>query len=218
MKAALVLLTLVTGMVDAVSFIQLGHVFVANMTGNVVFLGFSAAGFTGVSAAGSVIALAAFLAGALAGGRLVLLSARHEHLLRNATLVKAFLVALAIIVAADLPLFIGSPGWAALIALLAFTMGIQNAAARKLAVPDLTTTVLTMTLTGIAADSTIAGGNNPRWARRIVAIVSMFVGALIGALVVLRAGVLPVLAIVFVVFAIASVSMHRAAMLPAARS
>ena len=75
-------------------------------------------------------------------------------------------------------------------------MGLQNAAARRLAVPDLTTTVLTLTLTGFAADSELAGGTNPRLGRRMVATVSMFLGAAIGALVLLRIGTGAVLALV----------------------
>ena len=61
LPAVLVLLTVVTGLVDAVSYVALGHVFVANMTGNVVFLGFAAAGAPGLSIAASLAALAAFL-------------------------------------------------------------------------------------------------------------------------------------------------------------
>src|SRR5690349_19888024 len=67
--AALLTLTAVTGLVDAVSYLKLGRVFVANMTGNVVFLGFSVDPRSGLSAAASVIAIAGFLLGALAGGR-----------------------------------------------------------------------------------------------------------------------------------------------------
>ena len=61
-------------------------------------------------------------------------------------------------------------------------MGIQNATARALAVPDMTTTVLTLTITGISADSSAAGGASSKLGRRLIAIASMFVGALIGAL------------------------------------
>src|SRR3984893_7772669 len=64
------LFTAVTGLVDAVSYVALGHVFTANMTGNVVFLGFAMAGVPGLSALGSLTALAAFLVGAVIGGRL----------------------------------------------------------------------------------------------------------------------------------------------------
>src|SRR6202044_3250950 len=74
----LVSMTLVTGLVDAVSYLTLGHVFVANMTGNVVFLGFALAGAPGFSIAASLTALAAFAAGAFAGGRLSTLHANHR--------------------------------------------------------------------------------------------------------------------------------------------
>src|SRR5450755_3398294 len=67
--AALLTLTFVTGLVDAVSYLRLGRVFVANMTGNVVFLGFSADPHSGLSAAASVIAIAGFVLGAFAGGQ-----------------------------------------------------------------------------------------------------------------------------------------------------
>ena len=72
----LILLTVVTGVVDAVSYIALGHVFVANMTGNVVFLGFALAGASGLSAPASIAALGAFLVGAVAGGRIASRSPR----------------------------------------------------------------------------------------------------------------------------------------------
>src|SRR6266545_6440680 len=71
-------LTVVTGLVDAVSFLTLGHVFVANMTGNVVFLGFAVAGATDFSIAASVVAVGAFLVGALTGGRLGASTGHHR--------------------------------------------------------------------------------------------------------------------------------------------
>src|ERR1700731_3452441 len=66
----LLLLTATTGLVDAVSFLGLGRVFTANMTGNVVFLAFAIAGAKGLSVSASLLALVCFLTGALAGGRL----------------------------------------------------------------------------------------------------------------------------------------------------
>ena len=69
---------------------------------------------------------------------------------------------------------------------LAIAMGIQNATARRLAVPDLTTTVLTLTLTGIAADSRVVGGTGGHPARRLIAVTAMFTGALVGALLVIN--------------------------------
>jgi uncharacterized membrane protein YoaK (UPF0700 family) len=64
-------------------------------------------------------------------------------------------------------------------------MGLRNAVVRKLAVPDLTTTVLTMTITGLAADSSLAGGHGGRWA---LSIFAMFVGAIAGAVLLRRFG------------------------------
>ena len=75
----------------------------------------------------------------------------------------------------------------ALITALGISMGIQNAAARKIAVPDLTTTVLTLTITGIAADSTLAGGSGSKAGRRLLSVVTMLAGAFIGAVLIRHA-------------------------------
>ncbi len=66
----LLALTVVTGLVDAFSYLVLGHVFVANMTGNVVFLAFALAGASGFSIPASLLALGAFFVGAGVAGRL----------------------------------------------------------------------------------------------------------------------------------------------------
>src|ERR1700680_1348400 len=89
----LFVLTIVTGLVDAVSYLKLGHVFVANMTGNVVFLGFAVAGAKDFSVPASLVAIAAFLLGALAGGRLG--SSTVEH--RSRFFVIAILVKLGLV-------------------------------------------------------------------------------------------------------------------------
>jgi len=83
-----------------------------------------------------------------------------------------------------------SSGWPrfTIIAVLAFGMGVRNSTIRRLAVPDLTTTVLTMTLTGLAADSSLAGGTNPQSARKLAGIAAMLIGALCGALGFLHIG------------------------------
>jgi uncharacterized membrane protein YoaK (UPF0700 family) len=65
-------------------------------------------------------------------------------------------------------------------------MGIQNATARSLAVPDLTTTVLTLTLTGLSADSALGSGKRTAPWRRIASVSAMLAGALVGAALVLH--------------------------------
>jgi uncharacterized membrane protein YoaK (UPF0700 family) len=185
---ALLGMTAVTGLVDAVSFLSLGHVFTANMTGNVVLLAFATAHVSGLSIARSLTALLAFLVGATLGGR-VIASATPDSQIRFAA--QAFLLEMAFLLAASF-CGIGYRGDLletsfqpfALIALTALAMGTRNAAVRKLAIPDLTTTVLTLTITGIGADSSLAKGNNPRLARRIESVAAMFLGAAVGAVVI----------------------------------
>ena len=92
------------------------------------------------------------------------------------------------------------------IALLAAALGLQNATVRRLAVPDLTTTVLTLTLTGLAADFRVAG-RNPRVGRRLAAVGLMAAGALGGALLLRVDVALPVLAAA-VVIALAAVALR----------
>ncbi|MCR6488096.1 DUF1275 domain-containing protein [Amycolatopsis sp. OK19-0408] len=180
LAALLLTLTVVTGVVDAVSFLGLGRVFVANMTGNVVFLGFAAAGETTLSVLASLTAVLAFLAGALAGGRLARTDDDYGAL-RQATAVQAALVAAAVVLSATL----GSGsrlGSELLIVVLGVAMGLQNAAVRRIGAPDLTTTVLTMTLTGFAADSKAAGGAGAHPLRKVAAVAAMLMGAFAGGL------------------------------------
>ena len=163
----LVALTLVTGLVDAASYLKLGHVFVANMTGNVVFLGFALAGASGLSAGSSLIALGAFLLGAFGGGWLGGRNSAHRgRMLRAAGMAQAPLMAAALLVAALSSTPPDRSVRLALIALLALAMGVQNAAAQRLAVPELTTSVLTKTLTGIASEAGILGGAGSKLGRR----------------------------------------------------
>jgi uncharacterized membrane protein YoaK (UPF0700 family) len=145
-------LTVVTGVVDAVSILSLGRVFVANMTGNVVFVGFALSGAPGFSLSASLFALGGFLVGAFAGGAMIARMGKNRAvLLRNTVGIELVLVLVAVVLASSLSTPFANPVKDSIAAVTAIAMGIQNAAARRLAVPDLTTTVLTMTLTGLAA-------------------------------------------------------------------
>ncbi|HEU5259575.1 MAG TPA: YoaK family protein [Vicinamibacterales bacterium] len=192
----LIVLTVVTGLVDAVSYLKLGHVFVANMTGNVVLLGLAAGGVSEFSVAVSLVAMGSFLLGALAAGRLGSSTGEHRgRFLALATYAQVSVVGAAFVVSLTSSDVGGGILAYTLVVLLAFAMGLQNAAARRLGVPDLTTTVLTLTFTGLAADSHFAGGANPNIGRRLVAIAAMFIGASLGAALVFRIGVSAVLAV-----------------------
>jgi uncharacterized membrane protein YoaK (UPF0700 family) len=199
---ALLTLTFSTGVIDALSFIALGHVFTANMTGNIVFLAFAVGGTKGLSAARSGASLLAFMAGAGYGG---VMNVRHAgwtrvQLLKGASAIEAALL----FIAAGFATITGSKYEITanvaygLITLTALAMGVRNAVVRKMAVPDLTTTVLTLTVTGFASDSAIAGGVNPRWRTRLASIISMFLGAATGAMLLRYGAVAPLLASSFV--------------------
>ncbi|MDG5803903.1 YoaK family protein [Streptomyces ossamyceticus] len=207
----LLALTVVTGVVDAVSYLALGHVFVANMTGNVVFLGFALAGAEGLSALASVVAMTAFLAGALAGGRVAARFAAHRGRVSAIAVAAQTVLAAAATLAAALcdGDRVGGPLRYTLIVLLGLAMGLQNAVVRRLGVPDLTTTVLTLTLTGLAADSTPAGGPAPRPGRRILSVLAMFLGALAGALLLRHTGLTSTLGLILLLLATTCVAALR---------
>lgn len=203
LPALLLLLTFGTGLVDAVSLLGLGAVFVANMTGNVVFIGFGIAGTPGYSVTGSLVALVGFVCGAALGGLAVSRSRAHRGRLLAWTVAvefALFTVACVLVLVTGLGPFVRI----VVIALAAVALGAQNAGVRALAVPDITTTVLTMTLTGIGAD--LRRGDLATAVRRVVSVLAMLGGAAVGALIVLHTSVpaalgaeLAVLAVVLVV-------------------
>jgi uncharacterized membrane protein YoaK (UPF0700 family) len=178
-------LTIVTGLVDAVSILSLGRVFVANMTGNVVFIGFALAGAPGFSLAASLGALAGFLVGAGVGGHVASRLRTHRgRLLLGGSIIEVLCVAAALVIVAVSPDHIHGVRQVAAAAVLGGALGTQNAMVRALAVPDLTTTVLTLTLTGLIADA--RSGLTPTALRRFLAVGTMFAGAVVGAVLVLK--------------------------------
>lgn len=177
------LITCICGMVDAASFLGLGHTFVELMTGNLVFLSFELGLLLhgqNVDITSYVVALATFTLGAMAGGRFGRVwSARRD---RQVGFVVEW-VCLLLAVLATLVLHPQTQGSARIvvIAFLAFGMGIQNAMLRRWGVPNLATNVMTLTMTAFIADSPLAGGHGEHGGRRALSIglfaFSAFVGA-----------------------------------------
>ena len=214
---ALLGMTAVTGLVDAVSFLSLGRVFTANMTGNIVILAFATARVSGLSIAHSLTALLSFLVGSIFGGR-IMARASADSPIRFAA--QAFVVEAVFLLIAS----VCSVGYKSdllehsfqpfvLIVLTALAMGTRNGAVRKLAIPDLTTTVLTLTVTGIAADSSLAKGNNPRLARRVASVFAMFFGAALGA-VIIRYSISAALALATAISGLCNATLIRALRTP----
>jgi uncharacterized membrane protein YoaK (UPF0700 family) len=176
-------LTFSTGIVDAVGYLGLDKVFAGNMTGNVVILGMALAGADDLPWVGPLLALFAFMLGAAVGGR-VLRPVKAGWTTRTTW---TFLVVGIIMAGLAVALFIlnGKPPqpWELVVTVfLAAAMGLQAATARHIAVKDVTTVVVTSTITGFAADSRLAGGKGQPWFRRGAAIVLIAVGAGVGAL------------------------------------
>jgi uncharacterized membrane protein YoaK (UPF0700 family) len=173
-----------------VSVLGLGKVFTANMTGNIVFLGFAIAKTPGFSIVPTLAALLTFMLGAFIGGRTGQTYGKQplRHWLTVAAAIETALLWLAAVVSFFFdPKGLGQD-WAlfSIIGLTAMAMGFRNATIRQLKVPDLTTTVLTLTITGIAADLHLAGGTGSNLPRKIAAIAAILVGAAVGALMVMR--------------------------------
>ncbi|MGP6175346.1 YoaK family protein [Corynebacterium sp. A21] len=178
----MMILTFVTGLVDAVGYLGLDRVFVGNMTGNIVILGMGAAGANELPIIGPLGALISFsLAAAIAG--LVLKSQGSAWTTRITSLLGiggATLVILTVV------LVIAGPELSPIVQIVvacatAAVMGVQAYVARKLAVKDMTTVVVTSTLTQLSGDL-FSNGWRGLWNRRFAAITVLFAGAVVGAL------------------------------------
>ncbi|MEU3752856.1 YoaK family protein [Streptomyces olivoreticuli] len=188
LPAAIVALTVVGGMVDAISFLGLGKVFIGMMTGNVIVLGFAFGGVPGFSEPGPLVAIVGFVAGILLAGCGERMTSRRgrRHWFRHALVVEvAFLVAttaLAWLAPDTSPLARDT-----ITALLATAMGVRCATIRGLAVPDLVVTFgLTGALIGLVQDSGTAAGRQS--ARRLGVVLALGLGAAFGALLMEHVG------------------------------
>jgi uncharacterized membrane protein YoaK (UPF0700 family) len=176
-------LTFSTGIADAVGYLGLDKVFTANMTGNVVILGMAIAGADDLPVVGPLVALFAFMLGAAIGGR-VLRPVKVGWTTHSTVL---FSIVGVVMIGLTIALFVNDgppppPYEYIFTAFFAVVMGVQAATARHIAVKDVTTVVVTSTITGLAADSRLAGGSGQPWFRRAGAILLICAGAAVGAL------------------------------------
>jgi uncharacterized membrane protein YoaK (UPF0700 family) len=208
LPALLLALTVLAGVVDATSILRLGGVFVATMTGNLVFLGLAAAGARGFAVGTSALAVGGFIVGVLIGARACRAAHAHRGLaLRNVLGVKlTFAITVAIIAIVTGPHFrVGARD--AMLVLLAMSMGCQLAAIRYLKVPDLLTVVLTLTITGALVEHD-RGWSDPALLRRGLALVAFSFGALSGALLILNVSVVAALTFGLVIIVGCAIAAH----------
>jgi uncharacterized membrane protein YoaK (UPF0700 family) len=180
--AALLLLTFATGLADSISILALGHVFVANMTGNVIFLGFWLAPRTTIDLTAVAVALPTFICTTIVSGRL----SRHFGLRTRAWITTVLTTEIVLLMALSVLGGTGVLRYQAdskliMIGLLAVTFGLQHSSARQFGIQELSTTVLTSTIVSFGLDSRLAGGTGERQRLRIGVVATMCAGAFFGA-------------------------------------
>jgi uncharacterized membrane protein YoaK (UPF0700 family) len=156
-NAMLVSLSLAAGCVDAIGFLALGHVFVANMTGNTVLLGLAIGQWEWAAALRAVTALAGFIGGVAAGATL-LHQDREGREAWPPIVTLALALELLVLIAFAVGWVRAAPdpaGEAAyvLILLSSLAMGVQSSAVRRLGIPGVATTYITGTLTNLTEEA-----------------------------------------------------------------
>jgi uncharacterized membrane protein YoaK (UPF0700 family) len=179
---ALLLLTFATGLADSISILVLGHVFVANMTGNVIFFGFWLAPRTNIDLTAVAVALPTFVCTTIISGRL----SRHfgerarPWITTVLTTEITLLVTLSILAGGGV-LHYHDNSKLIMIGILAVTFGLQHSSARQFGIQELSTTVLTSTIVSFGLDSHLAGGTGDRQKLRLSVVLTMCAGAAVGA-------------------------------------
>jgi uncharacterized membrane protein YoaK (UPF0700 family) len=191
--ALLALLAGAAGCIDALTYLRLGNVFTANMTGNTVLLGIAAGQQAAARVLHSVLALAGFVLGVLAGAALC----GRRELAEASRWPSRVTLALAVELVALLAMAVGwalageDPAGAAeygLVGVAALAMGIQSAAVQRLRVVGVATTYVTGTLTSLVTDLALPGASRGSMVRRGWVLLAMVAGAVAGAVAVSVAG------------------------------
>ncbi|WP_312182513.1 YoaK family protein [Arthrobacter sp.] len=175
-------LTFSTGVIDALGYLGLDQVFTGNMTGNVLLLGMAFAGGADLPVLRPALALVFFILGAALAGRVL----RHgsegwSMRVTAALMVVAGTITLLAVFTAVVDVQADEVLGSVTTSSMASAMGIQAATAKRLKVAEISTVVVTSTITGLAADSRLAGGNGRFWARRVLAVALILAGAVAGA-------------------------------------
>ncbi|WP_309070917.1 YoaK family protein [Arthrobacter sp.] len=178
----LMALTFGTGIVDAIGYLALDHVFIGNMTGNVVILGMAIVGAENLPVLGPLAAMLCFSAGAAITGLIL----KRKPAMWSGTVTLLLLFAGLILISVGLLAFLSqdqpdSTTQLIMSSLAAAAMGAQAYVARKLAVREMTTVVVTSTLTALAGEAFFHRGMKGLLNRRIAAILAILLGAAMGA-------------------------------------
>jgi uncharacterized membrane protein YoaK (UPF0700 family) len=181
----LVALTFAAGCVDGISYLGLGRVFTANMTGNAVLLGLAIGQTEELRVVHAAVALGFFILGVMLGARLV--GGGQERILWSRRITFALAVEFVLLGGFAVAWWIigAEPAGSeldVLIAMAALAMGLQSAAARRCAVSGVSTTYITGTLTGLMAELAAFAGAPSDWGRLIGVLAALVAGAVVGGL------------------------------------
>jgi len=175
-------LTFSTGVIDAVGYLGLDNVFTGNMTGNVVLLGMAFAGGADLPVLRPALALVFFMLGAALAGRMLRRGPEGwSGRISAALMIVASGITVLAVFTAVVDVQANNVLGSVTTSSMATLMGIQAATAKRLKVAEVTTVVVTSTITGLASDSRLAGGDSKFWARRTLAISLILAGAVAGA-------------------------------------
>ncbi|MBW5486854.1 YoaK family protein [Streptomyces bambusae] len=184
----MIVLTAVTGLVEAVSLLALGPAFTAMQTGNLLFLSFGAAGAGHLPTLGPAVSLAAFAVGVVAGARLeAAVQARGRRWFVVALAAEGALIACAAVVGWGLAPHYGAPTGRqmAVTGVLACAMGMRNVTSMRVGVPGMPTTLATRTLTAflgsVPGHDSAFGRDTATWFRRGASLLALFTGGAVGA-------------------------------------
>lgn len=210
----LLALAFAAGCVDALSYLGLSRVFTANMTGNAVLLGLAIGQTEELQVAHSSAAIVGFVLGVMVAAKLV--GAPRERVIWSRRITLALCVEFVVLIVFAFGWWLSGPRVAGavligLIVLSGLAMGIQSAVARRLAVPGVSTTFITGTITALVAELTAVSGA-PGERRRMSAVIGALVaGAVIGgvALAYARPAAAFVPALVVAVILVAIVGFRR---------
>lgn len=201
-RPGLYLVAAICGIIDVTCIKALGGVFAEMMTGNLLLMAVDVgSGGTFDRSARYLWPLAAFMLGAVLGGRLLLLP--HERQVRRAAFVSVWCT----ILIAAVVCWVYEPNGKetlgrAITALLALGMGLQTAILRRHGVQDLATNVMTLTLTALLSESRLGEGSRPNVLRRVLSISCFFSGGVVAAALV-RHGTFYPLGLAAVLYALA---------------
>jgi uncharacterized membrane protein YoaK (UPF0700 family) len=207
-RRVLLLLMFTAGVFDAVAFLGLDKVFVANMTGNVVLLGLSTVSDE-LNFDGPLVALLAFLAGAFLAGRWRRGSGDPLTHVRRTLFVESALLLPALVLAIgydgeQLPRLL-------ILAAMGASMGARNETMREIGQPEIATTAQTVRIATIAGELGRGHGLGVVGRRRLGAVVALLAGAVVGALLVVETELVWALAFLLVVhLAVGTVLWRRA--------